>query len=249
LRGDPRASGGTAGTLDDQVLSRCLEIRVDESPPQTQRIVEAQLRLRSDPGCAERREKVILRHQAAQRMLQAKAVLIPFAARIEFCGSRVSHRRLLDKFLNLVAASALLHQFQRPQDAGMIVASERDFSIAADLLTDVIGRASDELSAAARDVLELVLAESLSVFSMDDLTIKRPDWTRHKTRGALDELLGLEVIASPKRSRPRRYDVVASAVASLAAPAVRLLPVGAIVDSVQNSMSARRSISASRATG
>lgn len=215
----------SAGTFDGQVLSRCVEIRIDESPAQTQRIVAAQLRQRSDAGCGARREEIVRRHHALQRLLEPMAVLIPFADRIEFNASRVSHRRLLDKFLNLIAASALLHQYQRPKDHGVLIASERDFTLAAELMSDALNRTNDELGVHARAVVELLQAEHLSAFTLADLAAKRPDWTRHTLRTALDELLALEVLTSPQRGRPRCYELVPNTLDTLSAPAVRLLPV------------------------
>jgi hypothetical protein len=124
----------------------------------------------------------------------------------------------------LTASLALLMQHQRPTDGTNIVAAEEDFAIAVELLSHVIGHASDDLSANARDVLALIQAEKLTVFDINVLKSMRPEWTRHKFRAALDELLGLEVIASPRRGRPRRYEVIAPAIETLAAPAIRLLP-------------------------
>jgi len=77
----------------------------------------------------------------------------------------------------------------------------------------------------ARAVVELLQAEHLSAFTLADLAAKRPDWTRHTLRTALDELLALEVLTSPQRGRPRCYELVPNALDTFSAPAVRLLPV------------------------
>ena len=230
VKGPVSLMTSTTGTLDDQVLSRCLEIRIDESPAQTKRIVDAQLRLRAKPGHfgdGGKRERIVRRHHCIQRLIVSKPVVIPFASRVEFTACRVQHRRLLEKFLNLVAASALLHQHQRLSGEGCVIASERDFEVAAGLMVEQMSRASEDLSANARDVLGVIKAQRLQSFTLATIKEQRPDWTRHKIYHGLEELARLEVVASSRgRGKARQYALLPDAGGPEAAP-IRLLPEGA----------------------
>jgi hypothetical protein len=216
----------TAGEIEEQTLSRCYQLSVDESPEQTARILEVQRRLRGDTAFPGRKAVIVRRHHALQRLLEIRPVLIPYASRIEFPASSLRFRREQEKFLNLIEASALLHQFQRAVANGMIVATEQDFQIARHLVQDHIARAADELSSNGRDVLAVVLEMKLAEFDIHDLKARRPGWTRYKYRAGLDELRGLELLISPKRSKPRRYEVVRGAALALAPAPVRLRPIG-----------------------
>jgi len=233
-RGPVAVLTSTAGRLEEQMLSRCFEIGIDESPEQTARILEAQRRLRADrryQGQNGSRSAIVRRHQALQRQLECLPVVVPFADRIQFPATSLKHRREQERFLNLIEASALLHQHQRERetlDGGevLLVADVRDYEIAVQLAAGFVARSSDELSPLAREVLALIQSARMETFDINDLHALRPKWTRHRFRSALEELLRLDVIATGKRSRPRRYTLSEPAAKLMAAPALRLLPSG-----------------------
>lgn len=237
-RGPVAVLTSTAGELDEQNLSRCFEVPIDESSEQTARVLDSQRRLRADAeyqGAGGRLSKIVRKHQNMQRLLSCCGVVIPFADRIQFPASSIKHRREQERFLNLIEASALLHQFQRlkhKNSAGVefIVASIRDYEIAVALAADSIGRAVDELSQNARDVLHGVQSERLEAFDSNDLHGLHPEWSRHKVRAGIDELLSLDVLTTGKRTRPQKYSLIAAAAALLSAPVVRLLPASAFGD-------------------
>jgi hypothetical protein len=219
----------TTREMDCEFLSRCYDLTVDDSPKQTERILEAQRRLKQ-LGAEGRREQIIARHRNFQRLLESRQVLIPFAEHIQFPFSSIKHRREHARFLNLVEASALLHQYQRLKHRDkdgeeFVIADLRDYEIAAALAAESIARAGGELSSHGRDVLALVVEAKLASFTMEDLTKQRSDWTRHKLRAGLDELLRLEAVTSPRggRGKLRMYHLQAGAAAMLSAPVVRLL--------------------------
>ena len=229
-RGPVAVLTSSAGEIETQMLSRCYRILVDESPAQTQRILAAQRRQRVDPeavGAESTRMKIVQLHRNVQRLLDAKAVLIPFADRIQFPTSSIKYRRTQERFLNLIEASALLHQFQRLKQRNksgeeLIIATEADFEIALSLAAESIAHECDELSLGAREVLEAVVAARLNTFDMNALQGLKPDWTRYKFRAALDELVQLEVLVSQQRTRPRQYHLALSSCEFLQAPVVRL---------------------------
>jgi hypothetical protein len=224
----------TTMDMDEQNLSRCFDLRVDESVQQTGRILDAQRRLRADPeflGAAGRRARIMRRHHALQRLLECVPVVIPFADRIEFPASGVRFRREHERFLNLIEAVALLHQFQRPRGrsssgAEYVVATERDFEVAAGLAAEHVARAGQELSDYARGVLALARDAGLTEFTMEGLQALRPEWTRYRFRAALGELLKLEYVATERggRGRTRRYRLVSVPPPASKPTEVRLRP-------------------------
>src|SRR5262249_40903010 len=142
----------------------------------------------------------------------------------------IRHRREQERFLNLIEASALLHQHQRLKSKNasgeaFIVADTKDFEIAAGLAADSIGRAGDELSTTARSLLALIRATNTDGMTMDDLKALRPDWTRYRFRMGLDELLKLEILTSPRggRGRAREYQLQGKEAEAPSVQSVRLL--------------------------
>ena len=219
--------------LKTRILDQCLEISLDESMEQTDRILALQRHLRCDPeyqGIGGRKLSTIKKHVAMQRLLQCKRVLIPFADRIQFPSSSVRYRREQELFLCLIEAIALLHQYRRSVKKNasgneFILAEIEDYEIACTLLTDLIGRARSELSSHAHSVLTLIVDAGLTSFELNDLTILRPDWTRYKFRAGINELLKLEVLtsASAGRGKVRQYSLQTEAAASLKSPTISLL--------------------------
>jgi len=223
----------TIDNLDSESISGCFYVAVDESSAQTQRVLEKQRRLRADPeylGDDGLRASIVRKHHALQRLLKCKPVTIPFAPRIQFPASSVRYRKQQECFLNLIEAIALLNQHKRSRQRNnsgqeFIVAEIQDYETAVKLASDLIGQVNEELSSHARDIFALIIDSGLTTFTLDDLKILHPDWTRYRYRTALNELLKIEVIVSPVggRGKVRKYNLCPTAIATLAAPAVRLL--------------------------
>lgn len=90
--------------------------------------------------------RVFVLHQTAQRLLERRAIVIPFAEllaeALEPFAHRVECRRVLPMLLALVQASALLHQRQRQEDAnGRMIAQPANYAIAARRLLGRTARA------------------------------------------------------------------------------------------------------------
>ncbi len=234
-RGPVAVLTSTAGKLEPQLLSRCVEVPVDESPAQTQSILAAQQRLHADPtwrNAGGRREAIIARHRTMQRLLVSAPVVIPFAERIEFPATSVRHRREHERFLGLIEASALLHQHQRLKDGGTIVATEADFTVAVRLVARQLSDAHQGLGQQARSLLDLLVSRGVTLATMEDLARLRPEWNRNTFRTALKELMALDYITSPcgGRGKRREYRLVASGAAMTATAGVRLRQVGELVE-------------------
>ncbi|GMV83869.1 MAG: hypothetical protein AMXMBFR7_50530 [Planctomycetota bacterium] len=194
---------GTAHDLDREILDRCYDLALDESPAQTARVLEAQRKAALDGGAPAERARRMARLRNLQRLVEPLPVVIPFADRIEFPATSVKHRREQQRFLRLIEASALLHQQQRLRDGEALVADERDFEIARRLVETQAGRGREAHGPQARALLALLRERPAAVFTMRELESWQPDWTRHAFRVALAELQALEYVLCPQRGRGR----------------------------------------------
>ncbi|MCL4205539.1 MAG: hypothetical protein KJ000_23910 [Pirellulaceae bacterium] len=132
----------TLTTIFEEDLNRCLLVATDDRQEQTRRVVE-KVAERFSGASGGDLERIVLRHHAAQRMLQQRPVIVPFAKSLgELFGSdRVEVRRAFPRLLGAVQAVALLHQRQRQLDGdGRIIATADDYQIARRLLAKPFSR-------------------------------------------------------------------------------------------------------------
>ena len=118
------------------------------------------------------RRRLTRLHQNAQRLLRPLAVVNPFAEQLTFPDHRTRMRRDHTKYLGLIEAITLLHQYQRPvreveqrgEKLRYIEVTRGDIELANRLAHEVLGRSLDELPPQTRRLLglvdELVGAES-----------------------------------------------------------------------------------------
>jgi DNA primase len=154
----------TASQLDDELLNRCLVLTVDEDKSQTQAIHELQRNAQTLEGLLQKQDKhaILKLHQNAQRLLRPLAVVNPFAKQLTFPSSQTRMRRDFPKYLTLMKAIALLHQYQREvkvtQRNGAsieyIEVNLADIALANRLAAAVLGRSMDELPPQTRRLLE-----------------------------------------------------------------------------------------------
>ena len=103
-------------------------------------------------------------HQNAQRLLKPLFVANPYARELTFLDSQTRARRDHMKYLTLIRAIALLHQYQRPRktathrgkEVEYIEVTKEDISTANRLAHEVLGRALDELPPQTRRLLLLI---------------------------------------------------------------------------------------------
>lgn len=201
----------TAGSINHENATRCFELSMDESPAQTQRIHERQRTMRTDAGLSLRKEVAAIsrKHWNAQRLLEPLPVVIPYADQITFPFSWMRTRRDHARFLNLIEVSAFLHQHQREQRGGAIVASVADYATAYALAGEVLKDTLHELKKPLRETFERVRA--LSAKSEEALTrsaireaLALPDST---VRRWLSELVELEYLETEtgKQGKAVRY--------------------------------------------
>lgn len=158
----------TAIEVDEELLNRCLVLTVNESREQTRAIHALQRRRRTLEGLLERsqRDTITRTHQNAQRLLRALPVVNPFAERLSFVDAAPRNRRDHEKYLSLIEAVTLLHQYQRelqtvPHGEALIEYLEvtpADIALANRLARAVLGQSLDELPPQTRRLLHLIEA-------------------------------------------------------------------------------------------
>ena len=153
----------TAPQIDDELANRCIVLTVDESAEHTARVHTAQRERETLAGFrqATAASAIRTRHHHAQRLLEAIAVVNPFAPVLTFRCDRARMRRDHQKYLGLMRALTFLHQHQRPRrttvvdgvSVSYIETTLADVAAANDLAAAVLGRSLDELAPQTRTLL------------------------------------------------------------------------------------------------
>jgi len=156
----------TAIEVDEELLNRCLVLSVDEGRDQTRAIHQLQRERQTLEGLLVRqdRERILKTHRDAQRLLRPLLVANPFAKALTFPGHQTRTRRDHMKYLTLIRAIALLHQYQREVKTAehegkavrYIEVTKQDIALANGLAHEVLGRSLDELPPQTRRLLSLV---------------------------------------------------------------------------------------------
>ncbi|MDC3379323.1 hypothetical protein OAX78_03475 [Planctomycetota bacterium] len=196
-------SGTTSDTVNEENLSRCLELTLDDSSAQTSLVHQAQRAAWA--GYA--RPKVDLQQwRDAQRLIESTDVVIPFAPRLLF-PARTSHdRRGNQKLLGLVAAHALLYQRQRERDDNFrVVATVADYAAVHALVRAAVRVDLGGLSPrAARAYGSLSAGKALTRRELAG----EQGWAYNTAKKALGELVAQELAHVVTDRAPARYALV-----------------------------------------
>lgn len=185
----------TAIDLDEELLNRCLVLTVDESREQT-RAIHTRQRSRETLGsllAKTERQTLITLHRNAQRLLEPLAVVNPYADQLSFRDDQTRSRRDHLKYLTLIRAIALLHQFQREvktltsqgQSLRYLEVIPSDIALANDLAREVLGRNLDDLLPQTRKLLTLLHDWVAAECKRQNLPIADFRFTRRQLREAL----------------------------------------------------------------
>jgi hypothetical protein len=174
----------TAIEVDEELLNRCLVLTVDEDREQTRAIHRIQRQAQTLEGLLARsqRDDIINLHRNAQRLLKPIAVVNPFADKLNFPDGLTRTRRDHMKFLTLIRAVTLLHQYQRPLQTvangdkvlDYIESTPKDIETAAELIKQVLGRSLDELPPQTRRMLLLI--DDMVRVQCEQLQMERKDF-------------------------------------------------------------------------
>lgn len=156
----------TAIDVDPELQNRAIVLSVDEGREQTRAIHEVQRHSETLDGLLKATEtrSLVRLHQNAQRLLRPLHVVNPHAPRLGFLDHRTRTRRDHRKYLGLIRAIALLHQYQRKvliaEVAGetieYIEATADDVKLANELCHEVLGQSLDEVPPHTRRLLKLI---------------------------------------------------------------------------------------------
>lgn len=216
----------TAVDLDDELLNRCLTLTVDESREQTQAIHAAQRKKRTLEGlhASIERDEATQLHRNAQRLIRPLKIVNPYADRLTFLDDKTRTRRDHEKYLGLIDAVTLLHQYQREvkrtrhrgQSVDYIEVSLDDIAIANRLAHEVLGRTLDELPPHTRKLLTLAHAYVRERAQAQGVKPREYRFTRRELRDAtrwsdtalkvhLARLTDLEYLSLHRDQRANRF--------------------------------------------
>ena len=156
----------TTAELDEELANRLIVLSVDDSQQQTKAVQIAQRNRETLDGLMNSTQAKILidTHHCMQRLLKPIAVVNPHAPNLSFANSSTRHRRDNAKYLGLIRAIALAHQFQRERKLVTIAnktvtyieANYKDVECATKLYESVYGTAKDELPPQAKRLLSTI---------------------------------------------------------------------------------------------
>jgi energy-coupling factor transporter ATP-binding protein EcfA2 len=216
----------TAIEMDEELLNRCLVLTVDEGRAQTRAIHVLQRERQTLEGLLvnQDRRRILKVHQDAQRLLRPLLVANPFARELTFLDHQTRTRRDHMKYLTLIRAIALLHQYQREvktaqhggREVRYIEVEKQDIAVANRLAHEVLGRSLDELSPQTRrmlNLLEAMVAERAKAQGIErsDFRFTRREvrewtgWTDFPVRTHLDKLVALEYVLAHRGGPGQRF--------------------------------------------
>jgi len=149
--------------IHEENETRGFDLFVDEGKEQTRRILEAEARdevLREVEK--EKREEVKRIWQCAFTLLKPHPVYIPYAEYLAkvFSADKVRIRRDFPRFLALIKANCLLHQYQREeiqiQGKTFLMANLDDYAVAYEIGLVVLRQTLQELSSREEELLEKI---------------------------------------------------------------------------------------------
>ena len=204
----------TSPDTDAETRSRFFVISTDESPEQTEAILDLQRRQHTLEGlqAMDARKTIYRRHHAFQRLLQPIHVINPLVQRMVGMSNRLTARRDQLKLLSLVNAVAFLRQMTKPVKQhgtlNYIEVDEADLRIAAELIHALMGPGTQEVSRPARELLGVLMrmrkqsGETSGEFTFTRRQVREfAHWERTRVHRYLAELLDLEYVL---RDRTRR---------------------------------------------
>jgi DNA primase len=213
----------TAIDVDEELLNRCVVLTVDEDREQTRAIHDRQRHRQTLQGllAGQERERIVKVHQDAQRLLQPVMVVNPYAERLTFCDGRTRTRRDHVKYLTLIRAVTLLHQYQRARRAATgpdgrqvtyIEVTVDDIAVANRLAHEVLGRSLDELPPQTRRLLDLldgIVADRAAADAIDRELVRltrrelreHTGWGDTQLKVHLGRLVDLELVVAHRAEK------------------------------------------------
>lgn len=219
----------TATDVDQETASRFLFLTIDESAGMTEAIHRMQRHAETLEGLigSKKREKIISKHQAAQRLLRPLSVVNPYSSHLTYPSQSLRSRRDHKKYLGLIRAVAFLRQFQKEvksvevegEPVHYIEVSLDDIATANQLAGEVLGQSLDELAKPSRTLLVQIqtMIKELSkkqgreldkIFFTRRMIRDHTGWTDWQVRTHIKQLEELEYVHARVGSRGKEYAYV-----------------------------------------
>jgi len=216
----------TAIDIDPELMNRCLVLSVDEGREQTEAIHEQQRFAETLDGlfAKEERQDIIQIHRNAQRLLKPLKIVNPYAQHLKFLSDKTRTRRDHQKYLTLIRAIALLHQYQREvktetrngKAVEYIEVTLSDIEQANAIAHEVLGRTLDELPPQTRRLLNLIQLQvqqhcQRQQLEQQDYRFKRSEvrewsqWGYTQLRVHLDRLVEMEYLLVHRGGRGQSF--------------------------------------------
>ncbi len=140
-------------------MSRCFLVSVDESPEQTQRIIEYQNSKASGQIDRDEEKRLTSLLRNCIRILEPLQVINPYAGQITLPEEAHKIRRLNDLYQSFVRQVTLINQYKRKKDdKGRLIAEKEDLEQASEIMFDSIMLKVDELDGSLRQFYERLKA-------------------------------------------------------------------------------------------
>jgi len=216
----------TEVSLDEEMESRFLTVTIDESSKMTSMIHDKQRYQDTLEGylAKKTKDKIIVKHQNAQRLLQSIAVVNNYSPHLTYTQDSLFTRRDNQKYLNLIKAICFLHQYQREkktlnhdgQVLDYIEVTLDDIDRANRIANEVLGQSLDDLTAPARRLLLLIheMVEKackrekteVSEYTFSRRQIREyTQWSDWQIKAHIKELEEMEYIYSRMGTRGKEY--------------------------------------------
>ena len=178
---------------DAELANRCLVLSVNEDATHTAAIHTRQRAAYSRAAEEEVLQTIRRRQQHAQQLLEPLGVVIPWADQLTFRTDQTRYRRDHAKYLTLIAASALLHQYQRPrttrlrsgQSEPCVVATPADLELANRLATATLAPQVEALLPQTRQLWEQLCAYGTERAAAQQIPAERLRFSQRELRTAL----------------------------------------------------------------
>lgn len=155
--------------LDDETKQRFLILTIDESQEQTEKILQAQRTKNTESWYKFTSDEstVAKLHHTIQRLLKPLIVTFPADLKILWPYGKLQMRREHQKFLSLVKAITLLHQYQRKTGSlqradgsrmDFVQTTHADVELALALGKDIFARNADDVSPTGRTLLKDIIS-------------------------------------------------------------------------------------------
>jgi len=187
----------TTGSVNVENLSRFIELRMDASARQTERVMVALAKQQANNVNAPKRRAAIEALQDANSLLKPCAVEIPFADKLTFAARSVLARRQFAQVVGLVSAHAALFQHQRETHESeghlTVTATKADYEAVHPLLGSIIEHYEEDVSPPAMQLLERLGDRKAKAFTRRDV-MRWTGWSYSKTHRILSELSALDLL-------------------------------------------------------